>query len=53
MREGNEWVINGTQKWVPATGWDRSGADVLCVLTRTDPDAPPGAGITMLAVEKP
>lgn len=53
VRDGNDWVITGTKKWVPATGWDRSGADLLCVVARTDPDAPSDKGISMLAVEKP
>ena len=36
--EGDSWVINGRKKWVSsATGWDRKGADVLCVVCRTEP----------------
>ena len=32
-REGDNWVINGRKKWVSsATGWNREGADVLCVV---------------------
>ncbi len=53
VREGNEWVITGTKKWVPATGWDRSGADLLCVIARTDSDVPSDRGISLLAVERP
>jgi len=35
-REGGKWVINSRNKWVSsATGWDRDGADVLCVVCRT------------------
>jgi butyryl-CoA dehydrogenase len=53
-RAGGQWVINGRKKWVSsATGWERDGADLLCVVCRTDPDAPPGAGISVIAVEKP
>lgn len=51
---GDEWVINGTKKWVSsATGWDEKGADVLCVVCRTDPDADPDHAISVLAVQKP
>ena len=53
VRDGDEWVITGTKKWVPATGWDRSGANLLCVVARTDPDAPSDRGISIIAVEKP
>ena len=36
-----------------ATGWDRKGADILSVLCRTDPDAPPERGVSVLVVERP
>ena len=53
-REGDNWIINGRKKWVSsATGWDRKGADVLCVVCRTDPAAAPDAGISIIAVEGP
>jgi nitroalkane oxidase len=53
-REGDNWVINGRKKWVSsATGWNREGADVLCVVCRTDPAAPPDAAISIIAVEAP
>src|SRR3984885_373776 len=53
-REGDNWVINGRKKWVSsATGWSREGADVLCVVCRTDPAAPPDAAISIIAVEAP
>jgi nitroalkane oxidase len=53
-REGDNWVINGRKKWVSsATGWNREGADVLCVVCRTDPVAAPDAGISVIAVEGP
>lgn len=52
--EGDNWVINGHKKWVSsATGWSRGGADVLCVVCRTDPAAPPDAAISLIAVEGP
>jgi butyryl-CoA dehydrogenase len=53
-RQGDSWVINGRKKWVSsATGWDRQGANVLCVVCRTDPVAPPDAAISVVAVEGP
>ena len=52
--EGDRWIINGGKKWVSsATGWDRKGADVLCVVCRTDPDAAPEKSISIIAVERP
>jgi alkylation response protein AidB-like acyl-CoA dehydrogenase len=49
-REGDNWVINGRKKWVSsATGWNREGANVLCVVCRTDPAAPPDAAISIIA----
>jgi len=51
---GDRWVINGRKKWVSsATGWDRKGADILCVVCRTAPDAPPEKAISIIAVEGP
>jgi butyryl-CoA dehydrogenase len=53
-REGDDWIINGRKKWVSsATGWNREGADVLCIVCRTDPTAPPDAAISVIAVEGP
>jgi len=53
-REGDNWIINGRKKWVSsATGWDRKGADVLCVVCRTDVNAPPEKAISVIAVERP
>ena len=53
-REGDDWVINGRKKWVSsATGWDRGGADVLCVVCRTDASVPPEQGVSIIAVERP
>jgi alkylation response protein AidB-like acyl-CoA dehydrogenase len=51
---GDSWIIQGRKSWVSsATGWDRKGADVLSVLCRTDPDAAPDRGISILLVERP
>ena len=53
-RTADGWVINGRKKWVSsATGWHRDSAELLTVVCRTDPDAAPGQGISVLAVEKP
>src|ERR1700723_980888 len=53
-RAGDNWVINGRKKWVSsATGWNREGADVLCVVCRTDPAAAPDAAMSIIAVEGP
>jgi len=51
--EGGDWVINGEKKWMNAGGWDGKGADLLCVVCRTDPQAPPSSSISLIAVEKP
>src|SRR5246500_2112273 len=53
-RVGDNWVIDGRKKWVSsATGWNREGADVLCVVCRTNTAAPPEAAISIIAVEGP
>jgi len=50
----DRWIIEGRKSWVSsATGWDRKGADILSVLCRTDPDAPPERGISVIVVERP
>ncbi|HEX9468913.1 MAG TPA: acyl-CoA dehydrogenase family protein [Bradyrhizobium sp.] len=52
--QSDRWIINGRKKWVSsATGWDRKGADILCVVCRTDPAAPPENAISVIAVERP
>ncbi len=45
-REGDEWVING-HKWWTTQG---SEADVLIVMARTDPDAHPYSGCSLILV---
>src|SRR5262245_41073285 len=53
-QKGDNWIINGRKKWVSsATGWDRKGADVLCVVCRTDANAPPEKGTSIIAVQRP
>jgi nitroalkane oxidase len=52
--EGEHWVIRGQKSWVSsATGWDRKGADVLCVVCRTDESGPPEKAASIIAVERP
>jgi nitroalkane oxidase len=51
---GERWIIEGRKSWVSsATGWDRKGADLLSVVCRSDPDAPPERGISIILVERP
>jgi len=51
---GDSWIVDGRKSWVSsATGWDRKGADVLCVLCRTDPEAAPERSISVILVERP
>jgi butyryl-CoA dehydrogenase len=53
-RVDGQWVVAGRKKWVSsATGWQRDAADLLCVVCRTDPEAPAERGISIIAVEKP
>jgi butyryl-CoA dehydrogenase len=53
-RDGERWIIDGRKKWISsATGWDRKGADLLCVVCRTDPEAAPERGVSILAAEGP
>ena len=53
-RDGDHWVINGRKKWVSsATGWDGMGAEVLCVVCRTDREAPPERAVSIIVAEKP
>ena len=51
--DGDEWVINGHKKWMNGAGWDGQGADLLCVVCRSDPTAPPAQAISVIAVPKP
>jgi (2S)-methylsuccinyl-CoA dehydrogenase len=48
-KRGSDWVINGPKAWCTFAG----RADVLAVLTRTDPDPSAGAkGLSLLIVPK-
>ena len=52
--EGDEWVITGEKQWVSnAAGWDGSGPELICVVCRTDPDAPPAESLAVIAVPGP
>ena len=51
--DGDEWVINGRKKWMNGAGWDGQGADLLCVVCRSDANAPPAQAISVIAVPKP
>ncbi|MEM1155504.1 MAG: acyl-CoA dehydrogenase [Pseudomonadota bacterium] len=51
--DGDQWVINGEKKWMNGAGWEGEGADLLCVVCRTDPEGPPDSSISVIAVEKP
>jgi len=54
VRAGGDWLITGSKQWVSsATGWDGQGADLLCVVCCTDPDAPPEQRLSVLLVPKP
>ena len=52
--DGDEWVINGAKKWVSGSGgWDGRGPDLLAVVCRTDPTAPPDEGLSVILVPGP
>ncbi|MEV4688408.1 acyl-CoA dehydrogenase family protein [Microbacterium sp. LWH3-1.2] len=53
VRDGDEWVINGRKAYTTnASGWDDKGADLISVVCRTDPDAPPQESLAIVVVEK-
>lgn len=51
--DGDEWSITGTKQWMLGSGWDGRGADLLCVVCRTDTAAPPDRSISVIAVPRP
>ena len=54
--DGDEWVINGSKRWVSsASGWDGQGADLLTVVCRTatDPTTPPDRALSIILVPRP
>jgi acyl-CoA dehydrogenase len=53
VRDGDEWVINGRKAYTTnASGWDDDGADLISVVCRTAPDAPPQESLAIVVVEK-
>jgi len=48
VRDGDEWVINGTKMWISSA----EHAGVFVVWAVTDPDKPKGKGITCFLVER-
>ena len=52
--DGDHWIIRGRKSWVSsASGWDRKGADVLCVVCRTGAAGPPERAASIIALERP
>jgi alkylation response protein AidB-like acyl-CoA dehydrogenase len=53
-KQGGEWIVSGSKHWISsATGWNGHGADLQCVVCRTDPDKAPVNGVTVIAVPGP
>ena len=48
VKDGDEWVINGTKMWISSAEF----AGVFVVWAVTDPQAPKGKGITCFLVER-
>ena len=46
-RDGDDWIVNGTKVWTSGA----ADADWCYVIARTDPDAPPHAGLSELIVD--
>ena len=47
VRDGADWVVNGTKVWTSGA----VDADWCYLIARTDPDAPPHAGLSELVVD--
>jgi len=48
VKEGNEWVLNGTKMWISMAG----ESDIIMVQAVTDPDKRQRGGITMFLVDR-
>ena len=46
-RDGDDWIVSGTKVWTSGA----ADADWCYVIARTDPDAPPHAGLSELIVD--
>ena len=47
VRDGDDWIVNGTKVWTSGA----ADADWCYLIARTDPDAPPHAGLSELIVD--
>lgn len=47
VRDGHDWVVEGTKIWTSGA----AGADWCYLVARTDPEAPPHAGLSELVVD--
>jgi alkylation response protein AidB-like acyl-CoA dehydrogenase len=47
VRDGDDWIVDGTKIWTSGA----ADADWCYVIARTDPDAPPHAGLSELIVD--
>jgi alkylation response protein AidB-like acyl-CoA dehydrogenase len=51
--EGDEWVISGEKAWATnCAGWDYGGADLQCVVCRTEKTGPPSASGAIILVTR-
>jgi len=48
IQEGQDWVLNGSKMWITSAEY----AGIFVVWAVTDPDAPPGKGISCFLIER-